>query len=392
MTDPTLLPEGSLLLHIGPQKTGSTAIQTAMHYSRSALAEHGVLYPGTLPYPHEAGWSVMGFGSPVGQPDPRPETWTDLAAELTSTTLPRACLSNEDLARADDAAVQRILDGVGAERTHLFFVARRLDRLLPSYWQQRLKARMTLSYDDFLHYLLDEQRDEWEYRLAWDPHDVAAIIARWGRHLPADRITVLVADEQDRSQLPSTFATMLGAPVELFEPHQDFSNLSMTYTEAEVVRRLNRLYAEQEWTPQQYWRLIQTGAIKTLPNTRLPGEPAITGLPSWAYDRVAERARAQADAITASGCRVIGDPSTLLLTGNVEPAELPPPVEAISLDLLADTVRGVVEGAERLYRGEIKKARRARRQARARSVDELSARELARILGARAVRRLRPGR
>jgi hypothetical protein len=42
---------------------------------------------------------------------------------------------------------------------------------------------------------------------------------------------------------------------------------------------------------------------------------------------VADRAEAQVAAIAASGANVVGDPSRLLLRGNVEPAELPAPVE-----------------------------------------------------------------
>ena len=43
---PTALPEGSVLLHIGPHKTGTTAIQGALAAARAELAEHGVTYPG----------------------------------------------------------------------------------------------------------------------------------------------------------------------------------------------------------------------------------------------------------------------------------------------------------------------------------------------------------
>ena len=46
MTPVETLPEGAVLLHIGPYKTGSTAIQQALFDQRDVLAEHGVLYPG----------------------------------------------------------------------------------------------------------------------------------------------------------------------------------------------------------------------------------------------------------------------------------------------------------------------------------------------------------
>ena len=41
------LPDGAVLLHIGPYKTGTTAIQVSLHQHRADLAAHGVLYPGT---------------------------------------------------------------------------------------------------------------------------------------------------------------------------------------------------------------------------------------------------------------------------------------------------------------------------------------------------------
>jgi hypothetical protein len=37
---------GARLLHIGPHKTGSTAVQGAFHLARERLAAQGVVYPG----------------------------------------------------------------------------------------------------------------------------------------------------------------------------------------------------------------------------------------------------------------------------------------------------------------------------------------------------------
>ena len=41
-----LLPEDGLLLHVGPHKTGTTAVQSAFFAASSTLREHGVRYPG----------------------------------------------------------------------------------------------------------------------------------------------------------------------------------------------------------------------------------------------------------------------------------------------------------------------------------------------------------
>lgn len=58
-----MLPAGSRILHIGPHKTGSTAIQVSLQEAGDRLAEHGVVYLGrkrTAP----AGMSIGIRGAP----------------------------------------------------------------------------------------------------------------------------------------------------------------------------------------------------------------------------------------------------------------------------------------------------------------------------------------
>jgi hypothetical protein len=45
-TNEVLLPRGSLLLHIGPHKTGTTSVQRAFHLACGALRAQGVHYTG----------------------------------------------------------------------------------------------------------------------------------------------------------------------------------------------------------------------------------------------------------------------------------------------------------------------------------------------------------
>lgn len=382
MTAP--LPEGSLLLHIGPQKTGSTAIQMAMHDARAELAAQGVLYPGDRQLPREAGWAVLG-SAPIGRPDPRPRLWDELVAELNANTLPRACLSNEDFGTANGAAIERIMAGVGTENTHLVFVARRLDKLMPSHWQERVKARQTYSYEEFLHHVLDTPDIDWEARFTWEPHDVQRFLAGWTKYLPRERITVIVSDESDKSVIPNAFEDLLGLRRGTLKPPPSRSNASLSFTQTEALRRLNVLSRDQKWTPEQYWRIVQAGALKVLRTSQVGLGKNIAGLPEWAFSLVADRAEAQVSAIRSSGVNVIGDPERLLVRGNAEPAPLPPTVEVIPLDLLAEIVMGALEGAASLHRRELKaELRRARREARASATP--SAREALGVLAQRARR------
>lgn len=384
MTDPSPIPTGALLLHIGPQKTGSTAIQMSMHENRADLAAQGVLYPGQEMRPREAGWAVLGGGSAVGRPAPRMQRWTELLEELRASSLPRVCVSNEDFGRADEAAIERIMSGLGSENTHLVLVARRLDKLLPSHWQERVKARMTLDYEAFLHHVLDDPDRDWESRVTWEPHDIRLLLSRWGAYIPPERTTVIVSDEADRQLIPHAFESLLGLEPGTLKPPRENSNTSLTFTQTEAVRAVNAMARAEEWSQEQYWRIVQAGVVKDLRSAPDEGGPRITGLPAWAHALVADRSDAQADAIRDAGVNVVGDPDRLRIRETVAPADVPPPLTSVPLDLLGRVVRGAVDGSASLHRREL---RAAVRQARAES--HPSGRELVRMLGARVLHRFR---
>jgi len=376
-----VLPEGSVLLHIGPAKTGSTAIQHTMFQARERLAAHGVHYVGSRPHEKEAGAVALGVRGPIGRRPARPEAWQRLVDEIAGSTLSRLCLSNEDFGRADDDAVLRILDATGADRTHLVYVARRLDKVLPSSWQQQVKARVTASYPDFLREVLDPAATSWTARLVRDPQDVGLVLARWGKHLAPEQMTVVVADEDDRAALPRTFEALLGLPAGLLEAPGGPANRSMGYAETEAVRRLNRLALDEAWTPREYRQIVQRGVVRTLKERDTAG-PRVSGIPPEAFDRVADLADAQVEAIGSAGVHVVGDPEQLRVRGRVTSVPLPPDVDAVSLDLLADVVSGVRAGSAHLRR-------RSRPKVDVREQrDNLGGRQLLQLIARRAVGRL----
>lgn len=381
ITEP--LPEGSLLLHIGPQKTGSTAIQGAMHDARQRLAEHGVFYPGPHRRPIEAGWAVLGDGAPLGRPEPRIELWQRLVRQLDANPLPRACLSNEDLSRGDDAAAERIVRDLGADRLHLVYVARRYDRLLPSHWQERLKARMTWSYGDFLaHVLDDDNRASWEWRLMWESQSVAAVLRRWGRFIPPDRITVVVLDHTDHAFLPSVFEDLLDLPRGTLVAPDVVHNRSYTFPEAEALRRINQRCAAEAWPHLRYLELVRRGvAIRWTNSVRDPSDPPIPGLPDWALERTVERADRQAAEIEASGVRIVGDPGRLRIRGRLEPYAGPLELDSVRTDLVAQAVGDTIERAESVHSS-------AAPPPVAVDLSTVGGRRLARELGRVVVRRL----
>jgi hypothetical protein len=69
-----LLEPGARLLHIGPHKTGTTAIQGALHLARERLAVEGVAYPGRGRQPLWPILAVTGQPALLGGPG-RPRGW-----------------------------------------------------------------------------------------------------------------------------------------------------------------------------------------------------------------------------------------------------------------------------------------------------------------------------
>jgi hypothetical protein len=390
------IPEGGLLLHIGPPKTGSTAIQNAFHANRAGLAAAGVHYAGAGYRPREAGWAVLGIGPSVGRTQPRIELWDRLVEEIHAHPQERVCLSSEDFARADEAAVERIVSAMGADRVHLVHVVRRFDRLLPSQWQERVKARLMAGYEDWLRVVLAEEGDTFEWRNLWRPQDVVGILERWGKHVPADRITLICSDDVDRERIPRTFEALLGLPTGLLDPDPMRANRSLTANEVELLRRLNQAAARDGWSGKDYLDIGQRGVGRAFRrSTPSPTDAKIPPAPAWAQERIAEFSRRQAEAVRGSGAQVVGDPDLLLVEPSTS-ATTVEPVTSVDLDTAVTAVLGAIEGARRAAAADAptpasgKGRRKGRKKAR-RSVDQVPSSELLRIVARRAARRVRRG-
>lgn len=400
-----LLPEGSVLVHIGPFKTGSTAIQMALAGQRDKLGDFGVLYPGTR---HRQTWPVWGLlgRTPPGLKPPNVKSWEHLVKLVENPEAGRTCISSEDLGTAGAKDARRLVSDIGPDRVHVLAVVRRLDRLLPSQWQERIKTcSETEDYGEWLHHVLAEERSSGAARTFWWSHDIAATIRRWAPPLPPEQLTLIVSDDSDRRLIPNTFEAMLGLPSGFLTPEPG-ENSSLTMEKVELNRQINEMLATHDWPDIIYRRLIRMGmlqGLKTAP--ALPGDPVIPQLPAWAADRITELSNARADVLSAAaanGVRIIGDPDDLRV--ELDPADdsLPPRPTSIAIDAAAAAIEGVVAGAirhqeivlEELETKYLKETQRAARAAkrttdrdRQPSVDDTSAAELLRIVARRGAAR-----
>ncbi len=343
------VPPGTRLLHIGPQKTGSTGIQSAFHAARDELGSYGVHYA-TLGgvRPAVAGWAFGLKGQPSGGIRPPMKYWDALVAQVAASQADRVLVSNEDFARATPGQIPELLDAFGGrDRTRVVLVARRLDLFLASQWQERIKSGDQRAYDEWLRVVLDRDSEEpsWDRRNVWRSHDLELLVTRWAEHIDIDRITVIVMDEADRRQLPAAFERLLGLPADTVRPVPSRSNRGLTWGECEMFRGINEAFAERGWPKHVRRRLIRNPVLRDLRERTPPSGPRRPPLPDWALGTLRDLNADRIDWLAGSGVDLMGDLDGLRLPPDLETASDPFPEPRIPREAVGHVVMALVAAA-----------------------------------------------
>ncbi|GAA1504109.1 hypothetical protein [Nocardioides humi] len=398
------LPDGTTLVHIGPYKTGTTAMQGALWEARDALAGHGVAYPGELAHEMNASMAVaLGRVDPGKDIDAFRQRWYDLVAALHETRPRIGVLSSEVYCEATDAGARTVLDALGP-RTHVVITARPIVRLLGSQWQQYGQNVPVPPYDAWLRAILD-QFDVPDGGTVtpsfWQRHRHDRLVERWVGLVGGDRVTVIVVDDRDHRGLPAAFEALLGLPEGLLRPPADKTNRSLTHPEAALMQELVDRTSQAPWSSADHGRFIRFGAARGL--QAAPPDPDAERLltPGWAIDRALAAGAGMAERIAASGARVIGDLG-LLSDRALAPAEGEnTPVGAIDPGAAAALAVGIItkltgvhpRPEHRDLAGPVERAAWSRHRAVAeeleRQAQDTTSRAVLRELGRRGRRRLR---
>lgn len=326
------LPPATHLIHVGPPKTGSTAIQQAMHQSRPALAAAGVHYAGQAVRPKKAGWALGLEGRPAGSQPPPMTFWETLVEDVASAGDQRVVVSNEDFGRAEPHQIRRIVEELGGGRPHVVAVARRVDRFLPSQWQERVKAGKPYSWEEYLRLILDRpdlgygwdrsaEGYHWERSDAFYAHDTEALVRHWTDVVGPENFTVVVSDDSDRDFIPHAFEAMLELPAGTLPPPQR-NNASLHWAATEFVRELNVLVLEHGLSVPDRRDLLSKGMVhELLMQPQQSAGQRVPPLPTWALAAVQQIARRRVDGIRASGVNVVGDLDQLLVPDDLPTAD-----------------------------------------------------------------------
>lgn len=230
------------VLHVGPHKTGSTALQIAFTRHEAALAGMGVRYARTGRV-DAAQFDLVEAARGRAVDLDAAEMAAGLAAE--GDAHPVLLISCENVVHLDEGPLSRLRDALPRDRpVTVVYYLRRLVDLWPSHWRELVKHGVEWSFTDYLaHASLARAPVTWRI-------DQMAQVTRLVDTFGADAITVVGYDalrEEGRDIAEHFASAILGlgnsnSPSTL--PTAPAVNASEAPWRVELVRYLNRLHAD----------------------------------------------------------------------------------------------------------------------------------------------------
>jgi hypothetical protein len=292
-------------LHVGAPKTGTTYLQRVLDRNRALLREANVLYaPAEPDEPFRAAVDLREL--PWGdQAHPQwAGTWHRLA-ERAAEWPGKSVISNELLAGATVDQIQGAVTSFNGADVHIVYTLRSLGRMLPSDWQEQVKHRHAVTWEDYLHDVLDRGTSSELGAWFWGLHDAPVVLARWAEVVPADRIHVVCVAPKPSSgaALWQQFSRVIDVPPHDFDASTGPANISLGALETDFLQRVNGLtkgFVEHASYGPLVGELLILGALRGRP------DPMRVVIPPERTQQVHERSAQVVRAISAAGYDVIG--------------------------------------------------------------------------------------
>jgi len=301
-------------LHVGPPKTGTSYLQSVLWHSSDALRAQGYT---VLPTPAGYGsstqlmYAVRGRLKKDRDGSSGAEVLRRFTADARGAQTAHVIVTQEQLAGAGPKQVQRLYECLPDHEIHLLVTARSVARQIPSAWQERVKTRSVLAFDDYLRAVTEHLGDGAAF---WKHQDLPEVLRRWGENLPPERVHVVTVPPpgSPADLLLARFCRALGVDPRVLPPVPTRRNSSLGHVQTEVLRRVNVALGDRLPQPRTgYARMAKLFlALRILKPQG--GQPAL--MPGSAEQWCRDTTRAWSEAIDAAGYDVVGDLADLVPT------------------------------------------------------------------------------
>lgn len=290
-----------VVLYAGFHKTGTSAIQAALTQQRAELKKLGIHYP-------------RGFGkyaqhrlAKFTEKDTEANflKYVSKAAKKHKTLL----LASEFYSELSDVKIKNLRTALGKDvALEVIFSLRRLEKIVPSQYQQFVRVGFGQSLDDYADALLTKPHAMHETKLFWRRHDYSNIIKKWTSVVGENNVHVLSVDESEPKFLVRWFEDFLGLKPDVLAKYATVKlNRSLTAEELQLVieiqKQLGPERMKQEWVKLYRDRFIGSIVSKPAPKSK-DGKLALQ--PNH-HEKFSDLADKQWSHIVGMGVRTYGD-------------------------------------------------------------------------------------
>lgn len=321
--------------HIGAPKTGTTYLQTIVWRNRQRVGQQGLLYPGDKRMDHFHASEVV-RETAERSAEEGPDAWERILGEIREWPH-TGLISHEFFCAATADQASRAIAELAPAEIHVVLTARDYVRQFPAVWQESLKMRFDDGFSEFMTQVLaDQLQGPW----SWLTQDVSAILQRWGRDLPPERVHVVTVPRSGgpRDLLWRRFATLIGIDPGSCDSTVAVPNESLGVSQAALLQRvkpklhppLTGLEERHRWVRAFYAQSI----LAPLSNQRF-------GMRKEEALALRERSRSMVDDLRRVGYDVVGDLGELIPPEDLP--DLPHPDDVADSELLDVATTSIVE-------------------------------------------------
>lgn len=295
-----------VILHVGTPKTGTSFLQDVLFRNRETLAADGLHYPADRFDEHflaaldlmQLPWGGLQLEAV--------DAWEKLAGRVREAE-GTSIISHEILARATRQQAVTALESLGhgsGTEIHLVLSVRDLVRQVPAEWQENIKHRAVLSFEEFLTGLRDPERDHPIASWFWGVQELPAILDRWGADLPPERIHLITVPPAGGPPdvLWKRFSHVFHLDGRELDHTPERANPSLGVPESALIRRINQ--AVNEVVPPAAYRPLVRELLAHQTLSQRTGSPRLSLPPDhleWiqglSHDWVGELARRGYDVV-----------------------------------------------------------------------------------------------